>query len=65
VQLPGEYPQDEFLLVTKHHCGDSDRALHDAVCSIILAHCGDLNALSELGPDDIERVRAQAPHALN
>ena len=65
IQLPGEFPQDDFLLVTKHHRADDNNTIHDLVCSIIRSYGRDVGGLSELGPDELDRVRAQAPRALN
>jgi hypothetical protein len=72
VQLPGDLPQDEFLLVTKHYCcADNDvafidAAFADAVRSILVSHGGEPCCLTDgLDDDEIDYFRARAPHALN
>jgi hypothetical protein len=64
VQLPRKFPQDEFLLVTKHCCAGGDRAFDDEARLIILPH-GEPHWVHELDEDEIEMIRAQATHALN
>jgi hypothetical protein len=65
IQLAGEFPEDDFLLVTKHHRADDNNTIHNLVCSIIRSYGRDVGDLSELGPVELDRVRAQVPRALN
>ena len=60
-QLPGEFPEDEFLLVTKYIDYDDAEALWNDVWSIIRAHAGkDLQPTSEVYEQEIERCRNEA-----
>src|SRR5215472_8842514 len=46
VELPRELPEDDFLLVTKHHRVDNADAIYDLVCSIIDSYGGEIADLS-------------------
>jgi hypothetical protein len=58
--LPGEFPEDEFLLVTKY-IGEWDdgQSLDDAIKSVVRAHGGNDCWTSEVG-DEIENIRDEA-----
>jgi len=58
-------PEDyDFLFVTKH-ADDDGSAVMDAIRSIVLSLGRGLSDMSELGPTEIDLVRAEVPHTLN